>query len=313
MQDVSVSELRYTVVVVTWECAAHLRRLVDSMNRFLDDTVELVVVDNASRDDPSTAVAGWNGPRNCIVLDSNVGYGAAINNGVEAAGSDVVITLNPDTELIDGSLAGLAAEARSQRALVGPRILNPDRSPQPSASGPPVGVWPWVGAIVPGAFQPDWLRRRTEPWRLRHRVEVAWLMGACVAAQRDVLRAIGPFDPAIHLYGEDLDLGLRARLAGIPSLFAPASAQIIHYGQGSTSQRFADAWFGISASNYRAVVTRVYGPKAERRAWLAARLNLSLRVVAKRILRRDARHDRLCLAANRRARLAPLPPLTGRR
>jgi GT2 family glycosyltransferase len=112
--------------------------------------VELIVVDNASSDDPSEAVRAWRGERRLIALERNVGFGAAANAGVEAARHEGVVLLNPDTVLLDPSLGGLVELALSRGVLAGPRLLNPDRSPQPSASGPPVGIWPWMSAVVPG-------------------------------------------------------------------------------------------------------------------------------------------------------------------
>ena len=161
-----------------------------TMNRHLGSAPELVVVDNLSRDDPERAAREYRGQVRFVPLERNVGFGAACNIGVENASGSCVVMLNPDTELVDASLDELAAFALRRRALAGPRLLNPDGSVQPSASGAPVGPWPWVGAILPGRLQPGPLRDRTEPWRATHTVRVAWLTGACVAgATRGPARA----------------------------------------------------------------------------------------------------------------------------
>ena len=149
------------------------------MNRHLDGEQELIVVDNASSDSPQEAAAGWNGEHRFIGLDENIGFGAASNTGVAAATAPATVLLNPDTELLDGGLDRLVAAALELGGLVGPRVLNPDGSIQPSASGPEVGVWPWVRALVPAGVQPAPLRARTEPYRLERRVGVTWLTGAC--------------------------------------------------------------------------------------------------------------------------------------
>ena len=61
--------MAYSVVVVTWRCAGHLATLVASMNEHLDGSQELLVVDNASSDDPESAMRGWKGPSRFIRLD----------------------------------------------------------------------------------------------------------------------------------------------------------------------------------------------------------------------------------------------------
>ena len=133
--------------------------------------------------------------------------------------------INPDCELLDDGLDRFAANADSLRALVGPRMLNPDGTIQASASGPEVGIWPWIRAVVPGAIAPPAILRFTEPYRLEARVRVAWLTGSCVAGRREDLLTLGPFDEALQMYGEDVDLGLRAEAAGIASYFCPESAR----------------------------------------------------------------------------------------
>ena len=296
-----------SLVVVTWECADHLAHLIASMNRQLGAEAELVVIDNASSDSPQPVAEQWRGRVRFERLDSNHGFGAAANRGVELAASEAVVLLNPDTELLDDRLPLLAEFALARECIAGPRLLNPDRSVQPSASGTPVGAWPWLGAFVPGRLQPRPARARTEPWRLATDTRVAWLSAACIAAPRSLLRSLGPFDPAIHLYAEDMDLGLRAAAAGVDSWICPELTRVAHRRRGSTDRRWHDGPELEAAINRRSVVRRAYGAAAERRAWLAWRANLRLRASAKRALRLDAEPELRALRGARRA--ASPPPL----
>lgn len=298
----------YSIVVVTWQCARFLEGLVASINRHLDGSQQLIVIDNASTDDVESAARAWQGETDFLRLEANRGFGAAANIGVERSLHPAVVMLNPDTELLDSSLDELAAAALELRALVGPRVLNPDGSIQPSASGPEVGVWPWIRAVLPGAITPDALLPHTEPYRLRVRTRVRWLTGACVAGPRDLLLALGPFDPAIHLYGEDLDLGLRAGAAGVSSYICPDACRVLHHGGGSSGL--------VDGSNRpevmmtrRAVLRRAYGRRREALGWCALVLNLGLRAAAKRPLHHGPPPDRAALADALRARRFPeLPP-----
>jgi GT2 family glycosyltransferase len=307
--------MSWSIVVVTWRSAAHLERLVASMNRHLagesEKAPELVVVENDSGDDPEPAARRWQGPLEVIRERRNVGFGGAANDGVAAAGGEAVVLLNPDTELVDARLERLSRWAASRRVIAGPRLLNPDRSPQPSASGPVAGWWPWLRAVIPGAVHPRAIKARTEPWRLERPTRVAWLTGACLAAPHDLLSGLGPFDPAIELFAEDLDLGLRAGTAGVDSWFRPDLCAIVHHGGTSTEQRFDDLEGAVLAARYRAaVIRRACGAATERRAARAERLHLGLRIAARRALGRDPGRDPVLLAAARAARDAPdLPAL----
>src|SRR5688500_9215473 len=119
----------YSIVVVTWQSAGHLARLVESMNRHLADDPELIVVDNASDDDPEAAASAWRGPLRFTRLGANAGFGTAANAGVGEASGDAVVILNPDTELLDPRLGDLASFALRERALAGPRVRNADGTP----------------------------------------------------------------------------------------------------------------------------------------------------------------------------------------
>ena len=301
----------YSIVVATWRSSADLARLVDSLNAHLAGTPELVVVENASGDDPEPAARRWRGEVSVLRQRENVGFGRASNAGVEAASGAAVVLLNPDTQAIDSSLDALAGAALAERVLAGPRVLNSDRSRQPSASGPVVGALPWVRALVPGALHPPALQALTEPGRVNRAVRVSWLTGACIAAPRELLLELGPFDPAIELFAEDMDLGLRAAAAGAESWFRPDLATIVHHGAASTVQRFAPGEEMRMSARYRvAAMRRAYGARRESRAARAERVHLGLRAAAKRVLgRRDAaRRDAALLAAARAARDAPALP-----
>jgi GT2 family glycosyltransferase len=132
-----------------------------------------------------------------------------------------------------------------------------------------------------------------------------------VAGPRDLLLALGPFDPAIHLYGEDLDLGLRAGLAGVPSYICPDVCRVIHHGGGSSSLVYGsgDGSRPEVMMRWRSVLRRTYGRRRETLGWWALVLNLGLRDAVKLLLRRESPSDRAALAAALRARRFPkLPP-----
>jgi GT2 family glycosyltransferase len=115
----------------------------------------------------------------------------------------ITALVNPDVILPPAALARLTTAAQQLEALHVPRLLNPDGSPQDS-------VHPLPGAPVN-------LLRAVLPGPLRRRVgRPGWAIAALMVARTDTLRALGPFDPRIHLFYEDLDLCLRARSRGVP-------------------------------------------------------------------------------------------------
>lgn len=235
-----------SIVTVIHDSAEHLRRLLASAVSHLDSP-QLIVVDTGSSDNgaPLARAAG----AELVDLPGNPGFGAANNAGLERVAHDVTALLNPDVELRDGGLLALARAAREHDALHVPRLLNTDGSVQDS-------VHP-----VPGS--PRDLARAVTPGPLRRRIGEArpgWAVAAAVVGRTQTLRALGPFDPAAFLFYEDLDLGLRAREAGIATVLHRDVA-LVHAGSHSTGPEDVD----LQVRRRREVVGARLGDRARRR------------------------------------------------
>jgi GT2 family glycosyltransferase len=232
-----------------------------------------------------------------IPLDENTGFATACNIGVRESRFSGVVLLNPDTQLVDSSLEDLADYAIATNALVGPEVLNEDRSRQPSASTRP-GHWEVaLDALFPARLMPRALRHRCEPWRSARRTEVGWLTGACIAAPRDLLRELGPFHESLHLFGEDMELGLRASELGVRSIYAPDLARVVHLGGASSVRRFADGGQAAKIRNRRIVVRERVGRGHEYIDLFFQLVFFGSRYVAKRILRDRSDSERSWLVA----------------
>jgi N-acetylglucosaminyl-diphospho-decaprenol L-rhamnosyltransferase len=251
------------VVVVSFESDQELGDLLRSLRRWLDTPYELIVVDNGSRSRRHVVERAFGGGARVLELEGNPGYGAAVNAGLRVAEHDVVLVMNADMVLLDDSLAALADLARETGAIVGPELVSPDGSRQPSALPRPAGWELAVAALVPQPLMPAALLRRCEPWRRERRAEVGWLLGACFAARRDLLLEIGPFDERIHMFGEDIDLAIRARERGVPSVFAPDVARVVHVGGRATEGHYDGPALELKTAQRQWVVR-------ERLGWVAA-------------------------------------------
>ena len=155
--------------------------------------------------------------------------------------------------------------------------------------------------VVPGAAMPTSLCIRCAPWRSSANVDAGWLTGACVVGQREVLLELGPFDERIYLYSEDMDLGIRAGRAGVPSRYAPQTARVVHLGDRSSARRFADAGLELSIRNRRVIVRDHYGRMRE---WYDLGIQFAyhgLRWMARRALRRDSSREGQWLATAARS------------
>ncbi len=289
-------------VVVLHRSRAHLERLLASLDARLPAPPRLVVVDTGP-DDGGAALAAAHGAT-VLLRRENPGFGAANNAGLEHVTEDVTVLLNPDCEALDDGLARLAAIARAGApALHAPRLLNPDGSLQRSAHPLPGTPGAYLPALVHPPLLPRALRERVEPYRARRARTVGWAIAACLAARTPVLRALGPFDPALHLYAEDLDLCLRARAGGIPTIYHPDLA-LRHVGGHATSAAFGGEPHDRLARTRREVLHRHLGSRALARDDRQQALTFATRIAARRLLGRDAGRERAQRAALNAARRA---------
>jgi N-acetylglucosaminyl-diphospho-decaprenol L-rhamnosyltransferase len=246
----------YAVVVVLHRSREHLARLLPTI-----DAAQLVVVDTGP-DDGGADLARGHGAT-LIERRDNPGFGAANNLALEHVTQSVTVLMNPDTV---GSPAELARRAEAP-GLHAPRLLNADGTVQRSAHPIPGTLRAFLPAVIP--FLPQ---HRSERPHI-----VGWAVGACLAARTETLRRLGPFDPGIHLFAEDMDLCLRARAQSIPTVLHPDLA-IVHTGRHSVPTEP----FELLAKQRRDVIERRLGRSARRKDDAAQLLTFATRAAIKR-------------------------------
>jgi N-acetylglucosaminyl-diphospho-decaprenol L-rhamnosyltransferase len=288
----------FTVVVVLHDSAAELAKLLHSIDAHLDARPQVVVVDSGSRDDGRAIASGWGAE--VLDLAANPGFGAASNAGLTRARHDVTVLLNPDCELLDDSLAVLAGLAATHRdALHAPRLLNADGSVQRSAHPLPGTVGAAALSVVHPPLLPQVIAERIEPFRAACARTIGWAIAACLAADTATLRRLGPFDSGAHLFAEDMDLCLRARAAGIPTVLHP-QFRVRHTG-GHAAHRHGEP-LDLLARRRRVVIGAARGSRALVLDDLAQGLTFVSRAAGHALLGGDASRPRRQLAALARAR-----------
>jgi len=203
---------------------------------------EIIVVDNASPDDSADRVARECRNVELLRLTTNAGFGAANNAGVRAAKAELLLLLNNDTESIEDPLTPVAArfEADLTLGVLGPRLVNPDRSFQLSAGALPsvLGemsdklLYNAVDRNLPGA-------RAMAAASVKRERRVGWVTGAALFIRRSLFDAIGGFDERFFMYFEDKDLCARAIAAGATVRYCPTPTIVHLRGGSSTAGRSA--------------------------------------------------------------------------
>jgi len=122
----SCSMPRCSVIVVTHNSAAAIEGCLSAL---ASQDCEVVVVDNASQDDTAdralTLVKQI--PLRVITISRNIGFAGGVNQGVRAAGSDLLLILNPDAVAEPGAIdAMLTCFLKTDAGAVGGGLIDSD-------------------------------------------------------------------------------------------------------------------------------------------------------------------------------------------
>ena len=174
--------------------------------------VEIVVVDNSGEKKASRIEAV-----RVIENKTNVGFGAAVNQGIRSSQSPFIAVLNDDAvahpEWLERMVA--VAESRYEIGMCAPqiRLLDGDRHGQLDSAGM---------LIARDASSKQ--KGHGEPVASYARPQQALLPSGCAALyRRDMLDEIGLFDESFFLYCEDTDLGLRGRWKLWECMYVPGA------------------------------------------------------------------------------------------
>lgn len=267
-----LSSRAVAIVTVSYNSSGELGGFLDSVANG-ELAPHTYIADNASADVEATeAIAGAH-DATVIEIGENRGYGGAINAAAAALPDEVeyILVSNPDVRLEPDSVKSLvtAMSADATVGAVGPRVLNVDGTPYPSARSFP-SLRTGIGHAVFFSVWPGnpWSRRY-----LAHRDDsrqprpVDWLSGSCVLVRRSAFDAIGGFDEGYFMYFEDVDLGYRLAKAGWRRLFLPTTS-VVHSGAHSTTSESARMIRTHHDSAYRYLSRKYSGPLLAPLRWI---------------------------------------------
>lgn len=217
---------RVALTIVTHESADTLPRMLASLRGLSPPPSEVVVVDNASRDD-SVAIARGSGQVTLLIENgTNAGFAPGQNAAIRATRAELVLCLNPDALVTPNLLAAGAAPFADPRVgMVSPKLLRttadfelPDREAVIDSTGI---VWTRNGRHLDrGAGEID-RGQYDAPG------EVFGPSGAAAFYRRAMLEDVAVegeyFDEDFWSYREDADLAWRARILGHEARYAPAA------------------------------------------------------------------------------------------
>lgn len=229
---------RVAVIIPSWNGIADLRECLASVRSQEGVLPELMVVDNGSTDGSAAFLEREGIPH--ISLPRNLGFARAVNLGVSRTDSPLVLVLNADTILEPDCLERLVESMPSDPDVGGlqPRILTLHRDAPRGRDDPAATIYSiGQGLTADGRAREEGngVAQGSVPVERR---EIFGLCGAACLLRRELLAELGGYDERYVSFYEDVDLNVRARIAGWRFLLEP-SAVVWHVGEAAWRQGFA--------------------------------------------------------------------------
>ena len=220
-----MKEPKVSIVIVNYNGKSLLKHILKSISELNYGNYETIILDNKSSDGSQDFLRTNFKKVKIIENKENLGY-SGINSAIKHCKGQYIFFLNNDIELGKNSLKELVKTIESDKdiAMAAPKVVNfYDRSLK---SG---GTW------LSRAFYNGHIRGTGK----EKTMEIPYMGVGLI--RKDFMEMFGYlFDPDYFIYGEDVDLGLRIRLAGKKVLFEPKS--IIYHMHSVTMQKKSKAF-----------------------------------------------------------------------
>lgn len=230
--------IQTSIIIVSYNTREVLTDCLNSFYDDLDESYEVIVVDNASTDGSVEMVQKGFPSIKLISNNQNLGYAKANNQGIKAATGAQVILLNSDTLTSASTFESLVKFAllNPKVAIVSPKLLNADKSIQHNGGALPnlinVLMWQFFLDEIPLLTHLVSPYHQDDPEFYNYTQRTGWVSGACMLLTRQCLEKVGLLDEQIFMYAEDVDYCKRASQAGL-QVWTYGQASLIHLGQGS--------------------------------------------------------------------------------
>lgn len=228
------SMTKVSVICINWNVAELFESCIKSVLDTKYPDLELILIDNNSLKKPKVP----QDPKVTYIQNkSNIGFPAAVNQGLKLFVGDYVLLLNPDTRIskdfFDKALDCLRSNPKI--GVMGPKFVDPDGTPQGSVYREPS----IVRAIQEYWFGKNGLNEKYTP-NTNDLAEVGVVMGACMFMPGKIVRKVGLFTNKVFMFYEDFDYCRRIRKAGYKVIFNPNITIIHEHGQSTKQNPLAN-------------------------------------------------------------------------
>jgi N-acetylglucosaminyl-diphospho-decaprenol L-rhamnosyltransferase len=249
--------------------------------------VEVVVVDNDSRDGTVDALVTARPDVTVLPQGDNLGFAKACNIGARHGRGRYLGFVNSDCLVEDGCLAELVAflDGRPDASVAVPRLVSSDGSVQVN-----IGVLPSVRSVASEHL----LGRVQDPYRvadLAGPTAVEVCSGAALLIRPEDFWSVGGFHEEYFMYVEDVELCRRLAARGKRIFYVPDARA--YHGRGGSSESGADRLGPMLLRNREDYLRRSMGTVRGAAGVAALRLGHAVTPLRNRLLAALRRHPKV--------------------
>ncbi|MFP4064962.1 MAG: glycosyltransferase family 2 protein [Bacteroidales bacterium] len=220
------------VVILNWNGRHLLERFLPDVIRFTPPEVEIVVADNASKDDSVAFLASYYPGIRVVKLLENHGYAGGYNRALKRVKADFYVLLNSDIAVTENWLSPCIQMLQERKEVVAcqPKIRsleNPDYFEYAGASG---GFLDFLG--YPFCRGRIFDEVESDHGQYDGEIRVFWASGAALFVKSGAFWEAGGFDERFFAHMEEIDLCWRLQHKGYQIMVCPAST-VYHLGGAS--------------------------------------------------------------------------------
>ena len=223
--------MKLAIVILNWNGQQLLETFLPSV---VDDSDghSIYVIDNASTD-TSVSFLETHFPKiHCIKLDSNFGYAAGYNKGLEQINADIFCLLNSDVEVTKNWLKPILNTFKTEinTVIIQPKILDYHQKNKFEYAGAGGGFidqlgYPYCRGRIFETLEED-------RGQYNDQKDIFWASGACLFIRAKTFKELRGFDSNFFSHMEEIDLCWRAKNRGLTVTYVGTST-VYHVGGAS--------------------------------------------------------------------------------
>ena len=241
-----VEEPKISIVILNYNAGQLLLDCVESIKNTDYKNYEIIVVDNASKDNSHKECKKKFPEIKLIENDKNLGYCEGNNVGLRQVEGKFVVVLNPDTLVESKWLKELVkGYHKFGDGIYQPKFLTTDNHKILQGTGNMIQLFGF-------GFSPN--RNVIDNGQFNKPEVVGYASGTCLFTSTAILQKLGMFDSFLFAYHDDLDLCWRAAMQDIKSYYIPTSI-VYHPPEGFSFKWTAFKYYLLERNRQYCILT----------------------------------------------------------